>query len=328
MTSEGSQIWFVFNELSARCPAPNDSQGRRRMDDMLSAVVAMKNDRSAALLTVGDTNLWEVELACGYTVTNWLSATDRDRRAFLLRIASTNDIPPEVDEALCDRFHLSEFFLSQGSDSESRDRVEAKGLGAAFLFEGIGLSLLTEDRWGQLEILLRHTWLDKDCQEKADDVRALNLSGSSQVEDLSELLLERSRQGLRDAPVTLAARKHECFPHLRFGLDVDSQLEALPRNILPVATGKLMTLDAASQDWRRDPASPLPNLPMCHDESKPTMVRFGDQRLFRDSEGNPTSYTRHAMMGSAYRIHLRFTHNPRGIEVGYIGRHLDTVKYH
>ena len=87
MTSEGSQIWFFFNELSARCPAPNDNQGHRLMDDMLSAVMAVKNGRSAALLTVGETNLWEVELAHGYTVTDWLSATDRDRRVFLLRVA-------------------------------------------------------------------------------------------------------------------------------------------------------------------------------------------------------------------------------------------------
>ncbi len=171
-------------------------------------------------------------------------------------------------------------------------------------------------------------WLDDRCQENANDVEALNLSKSTQVECLSELLLEQSRLDLRGDPLVLAGRKRECFPHLKFGRDVDRHLEALPQEILQVLVKKLATLDAASRAWRLEPTMTFPSLPKCHDESMPTMQQFGDQRRFQDPEGKFALYTHHAMVGSAFRIHLRVIHHPRVIEVGYIGRHLDTVSHH
>ena len=328
MTSDGSQLWLVFNELSARVSAPVIHQGRRRMDEMVFAVATMMAGRSATLVMVGEPNLWAAELAPGYTVTNWLSETDRDRKSLLLRIASKYDFPEEVDKALRDRFYLSEFAISQETHGEAGNRVEAKGLGAAYLLAGIGISLRSEDRWCRIRIPLQRMWFDEDSQEQSDKVEALNLSRFSQVEDLSELRLERSRRELRDDPLTLADRKHECFPHLGFGRDVDGHLAVLPREILGVVVGKLVALDAASRTWRLDPTKIFPELPKCHDESKPTMQQFGDQRRFRDPNGDSVSYRLHAMVGPAYRIHLRVIPATRGIEIGYIGRHLDTVRYH
>lgn len=298
------------------------------MEEMVTAVATMMGGRSATFVTVGEPNLWEAELAPGYTVAEWFSAADPDHKLLMLTIASRVGLPLEADEALCDRFHLSEFVVSKGTEGEAVDRVEAKGLGAAYLFSGIGVSLRSEDQWNSIRIQLQHMWLDDDCHEKTDHVVALNLSKSSQVECLSELLLERSRRGLRGEPATLADRKEECFPHLVFGRDVDSHLQALPLSILRGVVEKLVILDASSRAWRHDPAITYPDLPKCHPESEPTMQQFGDQRRFRDPNGEPAVYRLHAMVGSAYRIHLRVIHDPRRIEVGYIGRHLDTVRHH
>ena len=325
MTSDGSQIWFVFNELSARVSAPTIHQGRKRMDEMVSAMATVMTGRSATLVMIGKPNLWAAELAPEYTVTHWLSETDRDRKSFLLRIASKYDFPEEVDKALRDRFYLSEFAISQEVHGASGNRVEAKGLGAAYLLAGTGISLRSEDRWSRIQIPLQHRWLDEGSQEQSEEVEALNLSESSQVEGLSELLLERSRQDLRSAPLTLADQKHACFPHLGFGLDVDSHLEELPPEILPVVVGKLVVLDDASRTWRLDPTKTFPELPKLHGEGESTMQQFGEQRTFRDPEGDFASYRLHAMVRSGYRIHLRVTYEPRGIEIGYIGHHLDTA---
>lgn len=328
MTSLRSQIWFFFNELSGSVPAPTRHQGHRRMDDMVTAVATMMNGCSATIVEVREADLWTAELASGYTVADWLWKTERDRRRLLLNLATKNDFPAEADEALRDRFSLSEFILSQETEGKSGNRVEVRGLGAAYLFSGIGISLRSEDRWHQIQISLRYTWLDEDCQAKSNAVEALNLSETSQVEGLSDRLLERSRRDLQVDPLTLANRKHECFPHLVFGLDVDGQLDALPHEILRVACTKLLTLDAASHAWRRDPTMAFPDLPTCHNESEPTLQQYGYQRRFRDSEGEIALYSLHAMVGKKYRIHLRVIHEPRGIEIGYIGFHLDTVRHH
>ena len=87
MTSTGAQIWFVFNELSARVPALTSHLGRRRMDELVSAVATTMNGRPATFVTVGEPNLWTAELAPGYTVVNWLSDTVPDLKNLLLAIA-------------------------------------------------------------------------------------------------------------------------------------------------------------------------------------------------------------------------------------------------
>ena len=328
MTADGSQIWFVFNELSARVPASTTRRGHKRMDDMVAAVATMMAGRTATFVTLGEPDLWASELAPGYTVADWLSATGPDRRLLILTLMDRSGLPVEADEAVRDRFQLSEFVVSEQSDGELADRVEARGLGAAYLFGAIGVSLRSENRWSRIRIQLRHLWLDEDCHERVDDIEALNLSESSQVERLTELQLSQNRRGLRGQPATLSERKEECFPHLLFGRDVDGHLQALPRSILRVVVGKLVILDDASRAWRRDPAARFPSLPKCHPESEPTMQQFGNQRSFRDPKGEMASYSLHTMVGSAYRIHLRLIHDPRGIEIGYVGRHLATVKHH
>lgn len=328
MTAKEPQIWFVFNELSGRIPARTVHEGRKRMNAMVSALATVMAGRATTFVTVGEPNLWEVELASGHTVSDWLTGADPDLRNLILAIASKSGIPEEANEALRGRYCLSEFVLADGPEGRSQERLEARGLGAAFLFAGIGVSLLSEDRWSRIQIPLRHTWLDEACQEKTSDVEALNLSDASQLERLSEVRIERSRRGLRGTPLNLPASKRKCFPHLAFGLDVDSHLKTLPQDIFPSVINKLVTLDDASHAWRADRAMTFPILPKCHDESEPTMQRFGSQRRFRDQEGNLTLYKLHAMVGSAYRIHLRVIHDPRGIEIGYIGRHLDTVRHH
>lgn len=297
------------------------------MNDMVSALATVMAGSATTLITVGEPNLWAVELSSGYTVSNWLTGADPDLKNLILAVANKSGIPEEANKALCDRYYLSEFVLSERPEGRAKERLEARGLGAAFLFAGIGVSLLSEDRWNRIQVPLRHTWLNEACQEETSDVEALNLSNSSQLKRLSELLLRRSRQGLRGDPLSLPASKRECFPHLAFGLDVDSHLKTLPQDILPSVINKLVTLDGASRAWRVEAGMTFPILPKCHDESEPTMQRFGSQRRFRDPEGNLALYKLHAMVGSAHRIHLRVVHDPRRIEVGYIGRHLDTVRY-
>ena len=57
------------------------------------------------------------------------------------------------------------------------------------------------------------------------------------------------------------------------------------------------------------------------------MQRYGHLRVFPDHEGLNRTYESHVSVSQQYRIHLRVVHRPRVIEIGYVGRHLRTVKY-
>ena len=325
MTNPASQLWFVFNELSARATAESHHEGHQRLDGMVHAVAQVMVGRPAELVSIGRPSLWETELAAGYTVTDWCATAEPELRQLLLGIAIKTEFPEELGSALEDRFHLSEFRLPErpGLDSST----EARSLGAAYLQHGVGVSLLTEPLWKQTRISLRHFWLDDDCCPREDTVEVLNLSGPSQAEQVSDMLVQRHQQALANDPLHLAVRKNECFPHLSFGLAVDSHLGDLPLAFLRRVVQKFMILDDACRNWRRDRTITFPEMSDCRGESEPTMDQYGDRRIFPDAEGRDRVYKLHIPVGS-YRIHFRVVHQPRGIEIGYVGKHLPTVRHH
>ena len=324
MGSHGAKLWFVFNELSARTGADSRTEGRRRLDGMLRAMAGVMDGGPSELVSIGD-QLWTCELAAGYTVADWIATAEPDLRMLLLGIATQTEFPIEAGDALGDRFHLSEFHVSDGIGSA---RVpEARGLGAAYLLNGIGASLPSEPRWTQTRLELRHLWLDDDGRDRADTVEVLNIAEPTHVGEVSGALLGRSQHALVSYPPDLAARRNECFPHLRFGSAVDRQIENLPPTLLRRVVLKLMVLDDACRKWRREVSTNYPELSDCRPESEPTMQRYGHLRVFPDHEGRNRTYEWHVSVGQQYRIHLRVVDQPRVIEVGYVGRHLPTVTY-
>jgi len=293
------------------------------MDGLVDAVGMVMNGRSAELVCIGENVLWGAELATAYTVRDWWTSADRDRKTLLSRIANKTDFPEELGAALKDRFYLSEFFLEGVA---SRDRADARGLGAAFLLDGIAVSLPSEDQWKDIWIPLVHVWLAEGGSEGKGEVKALNLSGCDQAEQVRDSLLRKGQRDLVSAPTALTARKHACFPHLRFGLDVDDHIARLATGMLAAVIHKLIILDDASRKWRRNAERTSPTLPGCRPETDPTMQKYGDLRVFLDAEGVRRTYALHCAAGP-YRIHLRVVNEPRGLEIGYVGKHLPTKKY-
>ena len=128
-------------------------------------------------------------------------------------------------------------------------------------------------------------------------------------------------------PSTCPENRTRYIPHLRFGSALDSQIGSLPPTLLRRVVVKLMVLDDACRKWRQDATMTSPRLTDCRRESEPTMQQYGHLRVFPDHEGSNRTYEPHVAVGRRYRIHLRVVHQPRVIEIGYVGRHLPTVKY-
>ena len=316
-------LWFVFNELSARVRADTVVEGHERMSGLLTGVATIMNGQAAELICIGENVLWAAELAAGYTVSDWWASADRDHKYLLQRIATKTDFPDDVGAALRDRFYLSEFLPADGG---GRDRTDARGLGAAFLLDGIAVSLPSEERWKAIRIRLRHIWLDRRGTERERNVNVLNLAGSSDLERIGDALLENRQHSLVSEPSALSARKAECFPHLAFGRDVDGHLVKIPKAYLGNLIRKLILLDDAVRIWRRTRTMKSPIFSGCRRESEPTMDKYGHLRVFRDTQGTDQTYEPHCVFGR-YRIHFRVVHESRCIEIGYVGRHLPTQRF-
>lgn len=284
---------------------------------MVKAIAALAGDRAPKLLALDSSDFFGSTLTADYTLGAWLwdSAADRDQRNFLLRISSKTTFDREVSDAVKNRFILSDFRV--------QDR-EARGLGLSYLLETVAVSLRSHEYWMTVRVPVQHSWLEADESEHYKDVVALNIADHAQVSAVTDELLTRAQRELSGAPQSLVGRFRECFPHLRFGLDVERQLSVLPGDLLEPTAAKLIVLDGAVRDWRRA-ATELPSLPKFHGESERTMQQFGERRRFRSPDGELTTYAPHAMVGNRYRIHFRVDQSRKSLEIGYVGKHLPTA---
>ena len=282
-------------------------------------MAAVVNGQSTTLVSIKDT-IYQTSLAEDYTLVQWSydEQVDRDLRSFFLKISTKVNFEQDVSDAVKEQFYLSDFHFEQR---------QAGGLGLAYLLDTTAVSLPSEEYWLQTHIRIRRTWLENQGTEREEDVEVLNLSEMAHVQVISDEMTGRAQGALKKQPVTLAERKVDCFPHLTFGLDVDTQIAELSVEILRMAIAKLIVLDAAVRNWRRD-GTAEPVLTKVHAESEATTQRYGNEREFRSASGEKKGFNLHAMMGSGYRVHFRIDKEHKNLEIGYIGEHLPTTRFH
>ena len=294
----------------------------------MRATAKLAGDRAIEIIAVGDRGFFGMMLSEGYTLSDWLGdrEADRDQKLFFRRITTKVGLDEDLDQAVTDRFHLSEFFL-ENHVGTARRGPEARGLGLAFLLDTVALSLPSEEYWRSIRVRLLHRWLEVDGSEEERSVDVFNMSSAGHSESVAGELLRRKQAGLRANPLTLADRMRDCFPHLGFGHDVNEQMAGLPADVLGLVIAKLSVLDGAVRDWRRG-TTKVPVMPKIHAESEPTMQQFGHLRRFHGADGRIGVFVPHAMVGSRHRIHFRIMEQEKSLEVGYVGVHLPTKKFH
>ena len=310
---------LVFNELSAGHGKRTRNEAMDLMSHMVRAIAALVRKRAPKLMTVESFDLFGMMLAEDYSLGAWLQDpnVEPDDRRFFLIISTKVTFDREVSAAVKHRFLLSEFHAG--------DR-DAPGIGLSYLLRTVAISLRSHERWMGVHIPIRHRWFDEHTNLHEAEVVALNIADREQASTVTDEMANRAQAGLAQSPRTLLTVIRPSFPHLSFGLDVEGQIATLPADVLDPIITKLVVLDGAIRDWRRD-GPKLPGLPMIHPESEQTMQRYGAQRVFRSSNGKQATFRLHAMVGGAYRIHVRIDQRRRSLEIGYIGKHLPTARF-
>jgi len=120
--------------------------------------------------------------------------------------------------------------------------------------------------------------------------------------------------------------KESAFPNLVFGTGVEADLRKFSAKMLNLLFNRLADLDSRVNEWKRSGAFP-DAMPPITGESSPTMSQFGDDRKFRDEAGVVVVFEDHIWIDSLHRIHLLKDDHAKVLKIGYIGRHLPTVKH-
>ncbi len=142
-------------------------------------------------------------------------------------------------------------------------------------------------------------------------------------------VIERAKANNRSS---LTARgfweaKATAFPNLVFGSGVEGDLKKFSAKMLNLLFNRLADLDGRVQKWKQTGAFPDEAMPPITGESAPTMAQFSSARRFKDEEGDIQVFEEHIWIDSLHRIHLIKDMQVGVIKIGYIGRHLPTVRH-
>ncbi len=306
---------MFLNELSLKRLAEEISTARERA---ISFVLTIRECASRGIERVLRTSedFRVHDIASGYNWYTWLkdSAVDLEIRRYFRSV--TTKAPFSEGESEREDTWRDIDCLWQGRPSS--------GLKAAYVADGLAVSLCSGDEWKAhlLECEVREI-IDADVDCRLESVR--------HASDPKHVILhtEWIRQGIQ-AAVSNGRElwlHREYFPSLQFSPGVESNLVALPSEALHCVVRVLFLLNSYCLDWHEGerfspekigcPVSP---------ESRQTLEKYTDERTFSCGDGEKRLFSWHAKPGK-WRIYFDPAPGPGQLYVGYVGKHLPTVKF-
>ncbi len=143
-----------------------------------------------------------------------------------------------------------------------------------------------------------------------------------------EKIKKRIRTGVSDG-VELWNRREELFPNLEFCDAVSKQLQNIRTRQLELqpVVKTLFELQNCCKNWNTGFFSVEGYLLEESGESEATVNKYSKERTFRCPDGQERVFERHVKLRLCnWRIHF-FAEKPGKVIIGYVGRHLPTVKY-
>jgi len=264
-------------------------------------------------------------LATGYSMGDWMRDPEVDRELRRSLLSWFTKSPYWQDDYALEQSVVSRLFECNG-------REDAIGLGVAALLNGMAISFLSDDIWNRTNIEVRVL-----AEILAEDNEATTLDEIVTVRHISNpnhLVAHQDwiEQSLAILPADgreLWERRMEWFPNLEFCSFTQLQLDSLEKRLLSPVTEHLASLQIYCENWISGPFDEgqfPPN--RISTESAMTLQQYGHLRTFPCSDGQERTFSWHLKLTpAAWRIHFFPIPELKRMYIGYIGRHLKTVRY-
>lgn len=316
---------LILNELSLGNLASNEQTAQQLMSEFIKTIKAIKAQGVKVNLRTKD-NLYTIIIAPNYPIRRWFSDANELERVFIKTLATktpfSSDIANSEIQDIENNASLCEFNY-QGK--------LAVGLGIAYVLNTIAISFLSEECWDCSRLELEYRWFNKNEELVYEIVEVIHASRSSHVQehiDFIQQIKERIREGVDDG-VELWQRREELFPNLEFCETVKKQLENIRTGQLELqpVVNTLSEMQKCCENWNEGYFN-LEKYPVEESgESRVTLDRYAEERTFLCLDGQERLFERHIKLRFCnWRIHF-FAEKPGKVIIGYVGRHLPTVKY-
>ncbi|WP_238178476.1 hypothetical protein [Calothrix sp. 336/3] len=297
------------------------------MSELIKTIKAVKAQGVKVSLRTKE-NFHTTILAPNYPLRRWLNDNNADQveRSYIRTLAtkapfSTGLINAEIKE-IEDNASLSEF------------RYQGKlaiGLGIAYILDTIVISLLSEECWDCSRIELEFRCLDEVGEIVSKTVETIHASRSCHIAEHTNLIQESKERIYQKVSngSKIWEQREQLFPNLVFCDVVRKQLEDILTGQLELqpVIKILLELQKCCQNWDSGYFN-LEGYPIEESgESQGTLEQYARERTFSCPDGEERLFERHVKLRFCnWRIHF-FPEKPGTVIIGYIGRHLPTVKY-
>ena len=320
-------VELVLNDLSYQPLAENPMLAQQRMLGFAQTLqTATKAGAKRILRTHDDLN--GIELAEAYTFRSWLFDHDvkrkyREEQSFVQRLISKAPFLTDHENALSAEDELGRSEFSHAGRS-------AKGLGVAAVIEAIAISFASDAVWDYHTLQLERSYITDDDVIETSVVSVPHISQPNHVQPHQQWIEQCLRRTVRDGAEAWE-RRAELFPQLAFCATVEKQLADLHtrpemwRQVLR----HLWELQRYASTWNTRVFDPDQIALSMSGESEVTLGRYSAERTFRCPDGENRVFEWHSKIGLNYwRIHFYPDFTKRQLIIGYVGKHLSTVKFH
>lgn len=323
---------YILNELSVP-PYPDKHIAHDRLTRFVNTCAEAQRMGFGTLripFEMGD-NLYSVFIAPNYPISQWIEEYKHEEvveRFKLLVTQSPFIVGDEVEEK--EQFEGSEYHVvHNGQKGEN-----AKGLGVAHLLNtlAVSFSCRLEDCscWNNSTITLNRFYFDESANSQEEIVTVIHASNPEHLATHLEWL-EAEQKAQADKCKEIWENRTTLFPSLIFCGETEKQLAKGGITGISRLYDKLKRLNEYAENWIEAGFSTSDvevfGLKVSND-SKATMQnpRLKNQRRFRLPNGRKIFFESHIKAGDI-RFHFYADEATHIVYVGYIGRHLPTVKF-
>lgn len=309
---------YILNELSIPNGKTTVADARRLMAEFIVTSSTLRSIGFTALRIQSD--LYAIALAENYMVSQWITdpEVDRDYARRFKSISKNSPYIPDTAEEANETFANSDFY-HKGSI--------AIGLGVAYLLGTVTISFQTGADWLYTLVDIDHHMLNENGDLGETRIRVRNAFDRESANSHKEWFEEERLKNLSNS-AELWKRRAELFNKLVFCDCVESQLSALSLNDQGTnrIIERLLAVNEYCTTWVDGPFDHSKVGFKISGESGATLDKFGEERTFRIPSGEYKLFADHFKLGDI-RIHFYVDDARKRVYIGYIGKHLPTVRF-
>ncbi|MBD2456952.1 hypothetical protein H6G80_23105 [Nostoc sp. FACHB-87] len=316
------ELDLIFNELSLRNLAENERIAQQWMSELIKTIKAFTAQGVKVSLRSQE-NFHTIMLAPNYPVGRWFNDADQRERLFIKTLVTKAPLSIDLGNSdiqdIENNTGLSEFYY--GGEL-------AIGLGIAHLLDTVAVSFTSDECWNCSNIEIDTIQINEDEKIFNESLEIPHSSYSHHVNEHKEWIQKRIRDMVIDGE-DIWNRKTELFPNLEFCEVVGRQLKNIRTRQLELQPvfKILYELQQCTENWKTGSFNVKGYALEESGESEATLNQYKNERMFLCPDGEKRLFEKHIKLRFCnWRIHF-FPKEPGRVIIGYVGRHLPTVKY-